>query len=96
MNLNEESLQKIAELSRLKIDPKDIQNFLTDFNKVLNYVDTITELNVSSVSDEELYTNEGNSLRADKAQEGLSRSQIESFAPSFQNGYFVVPKVIET
>ncbi|EMK02039.1 Asp-tRNA(Asn)/Glu-tRNA(Gln) amidotransferase subunit GatC [Leptospira sp. WS58.C1] len=96
MNLNEESLQKIAELSRLKIDPKDIQNFLTDFNKVLNYVDTITELNVSSVSDEDLYPNEGNSLRVDKAQEGLSRSQIESFAPSFQNGYFVVPKVIET
>ncbi|TGK38829.1 Asp-tRNA(Asn)/Glu-tRNA(Gln) amidotransferase subunit GatC [Leptospira andrefontaineae] len=96
MNLNEESLQKIAELSRLKIDPKDIQNFLTDFNKVLNYVDTITELNVSSVSDEDLYPNEGNSLRADKAKEGLSRSQIESFAPSFQNGYFVVPKVIET
>ncbi|GBF37383.1 Asp-tRNA(Asn)/Glu-tRNA(Gln) amidotransferase subunit GatC [Leptospira johnsonii] len=96
MNLNEESLQKIAELSRLKIDPKDIQNFLTDFNKVLNYVDTITELNVSSVSDEDLYPNEGNSLRVDKAHEGLSRSQIESFAPSFQNGYFVVPKVIET
>ncbi|PKA15086.1 Asp-tRNA(Asn)/Glu-tRNA(Gln) amidotransferase subunit GatC [Leptospira haakeii] len=96
MNLNEESLQKIAELSRLKIDPKDIQNFLTDFNKVLNYVDTITELNVSSVSDEDLYPNEGNSVRPDKANEGLSRSQIESFAPSFQNGYFVVPKVIET
>ncbi|TGJ98536.1 Asp-tRNA(Asn)/Glu-tRNA(Gln) amidotransferase subunit GatC [Leptospira langatensis] len=96
MNLNEESLQKIAELSRLKIDPKDIQAFLSDFNKVLNYVDTITELDVSSVSDEDLYTNEGNSVRADQVAEGLSRSQIESFAPSFQNGYFVVPKVIET
>ncbi|TGJ99374.1 Asp-tRNA(Asn)/Glu-tRNA(Gln) amidotransferase subunit GatC [Leptospira semungkisensis] len=96
MNLNEESLQKIAELSRLKIDPKDIQAFLSDFNKVLNYVDTITELDVSSVSDEDLYPNEGNTLRVDQAKEGLNRSQIESFAPSFQNGYFVVPKVIET
>ncbi|EPG66586.1 Asp-tRNA(Asn)/Glu-tRNA(Gln) amidotransferase subunit GatC [Leptospira wolffii] len=96
MNLNEESLQKIAELSRLKIDPKDIQAFLSDFNKVLNYVDTITELDVSSITEEELYPNEGNVLRKDVVVEGLSRQQIESFAPSFQNGYFVVPKVIET
>ncbi len=96
MSLNEESLQKIAELSRLKIDPKDIQTFLSDFNKVLNYVDTITELDVSSITEEELYPNEGNVVREDVAADGLSRAQIESFAPSFQNGYFVVPKVIET
>ncbi|EQA43346.1 aspartyl/glutamyl-tRNA(Asn/Gln) amidotransferase, C subunit [Leptospira broomii serovar Hurstbridge str. 5399] len=96
MNLNEESLKKIADLARLKIRSEEVAPFLQDFNKILNYVDTIKELDVSSVTEDELYPNSGNSVRKDKAEDGLTRQEIEVFAPSFQNGYFVVPKVIET
>ncbi|PJZ70560.1 Asp-tRNA(Asn)/Glu-tRNA(Gln) amidotransferase GatCAB subunit C [Leptospira perolatii] len=96
MNLNEDSLNKIAELARLKISKEEVGSFLGDFNKVLNYVDTIKELDVSSISEDDLIPNHENSFRPDAIQEGLTRKEIESFAPTFQNGYFIVPKVIET
>ncbi|TGK19233.1 Asp-tRNA(Asn)/Glu-tRNA(Gln) amidotransferase subunit GatC [Leptospira fluminis] len=96
MNLNEESLKKIADLAKLRIRSEEVGPFLQDFNKILNYVDTIKELDVSSITEDDLYPDLGNSVRHDKIEYGLTRQEIESFAPSFQNGYFVVPKVIET
>ncbi|WP_061247174.1 Asp-tRNA(Asn)/Glu-tRNA(Gln) amidotransferase subunit GatC [Leptospira noguchii] len=96
MNINEDSLQKIAELSRLKIRPEEKQAALQDFNKILEYVDQIKGLDVSSIKDEEIYLYHENAIRPDLAGKHLSREEIEAFAPSFQNGYFVVPKVIET
>ncbi|AAN49707.1 Asp-tRNA(Asn)/Glu-tRNA(Gln) amidotransferase subunit GatC [Leptospira interrogans] len=96
MNINEDSLQKIAELSRLKIRSEEKEATLQDFNKILEYVDQIKGLDVSSIKDDEIYLHHENAIRPDLAGKHLSREEIESFAPSFQNGYFVVPKVIET
>ncbi|XDD48913.1 Asp-tRNA(Asn)/Glu-tRNA(Gln) amidotransferase subunit GatC [Leptospira sp. WS92.C1] len=96
MNLNEDSLQKIAELARLKIRPEEKESTLRDFNKVLDYVDQVKGLDVSSIADDEIYFQHENAIRPDLSGKHLSREEIETFAPSFQNGYFVVPKVIET
>ncbi|ABJ76216.1 Asp-tRNA(Asn)/Glu-tRNA(Gln) amidotransferase subunit GatC [Leptospira borgpetersenii] len=96
MNLNEDSLRKIAELSRLNIRPKEKEATLRDFNKILEYVDQVKGLDVSSIRDDEIYFRHENSIRPDLVGQHLSREEIEKFAPSFQNGYFVVPKVIET
>ncbi|EMM78668.1 Asp-tRNA(Asn)/Glu-tRNA(Gln) amidotransferase subunit GatC [Leptospira santarosai] len=96
MNLNEDSLQKIAELSRLKIRPEEKEATLRDFNKILEYVDQVKGLDVSSIGNDEIYFRHENAIRPDLTGLHLSREEIETFAPSFQNGYFVVPKVIET
>ncbi|TGK25202.1 Asp-tRNA(Asn)/Glu-tRNA(Gln) amidotransferase subunit GatC [Leptospira stimsonii] len=96
MNLNEDSLQKIADLSRLKIRPEEKESTLRDFNKVLEYVDQVKGLDVSSIEDDEIYLQHENAIRPDLSGKHLTREEIETFAPSFQNGYFVVPKVIET
>lgn len=94
--MNEDSLRKIAELSRLNIRPKEKEATLRDFNKILEYVDQVKGLDVSSIRDDEIYFRHENSIRPDLVGQHLSREEIEKFAPSFQNGYFVVPKVIET
>jgi aspartyl-tRNA(Asn)/glutamyl-tRNA(Gln) amidotransferase subunit C len=96
MNLNEDSLQKIADLSRLRIRPEEKESTLRDFNKVLEYVDQVKGLDVSSIGEDEVYFQHENAIRPDLAGKHLTREEIETFAPSFQNGYFVVPKVIET
>lgn len=94
--MNEDSLRKIAELSRLNIRPEEKEATLRDFNKILEYVDQVKGLDVSSIGDDEIYFRHENSIRPDLVGQHLSREEIEKFAPSFQNGYFVVPKVIET
>lgn len=96
MNLNEDSLRKIAELSRLNIRPEEKEATLRDFNKILEYVDQVKGLDVSSIGDDEIYFRHENLAYLSSTNWCSSREEIEKFAPSFQNGYFVVPKVIET
>lgn len=59
-------------------------------------MDQVKGLDVSSIGDDEIYFRHENAIRPDLTGLHLSREEIETFAPSFQNGYFVVPKVIET
>ena len=93
--MDKETLQKIATLSKLKIADDQIESVLADFNKIMSYVDQINELDTGSISDDEVYYYPENRLRKDEPGEQLTREDISSFAPEFENGYIVVPKVID-
>ncbi|MCE9501638.1 MAG: Asp-tRNA(Asn)/Glu-tRNA(Gln) amidotransferase subunit GatC, partial [Leptospira sp.] len=83
-------------LAKLKIDDSEIEGVLGDFNKITGYVDQIRELDTSSVGKDEIYLNHENSVRPDVSKNSLSRDDIAKFAPQFENGFVVVPQVIET
>lgn len=91
-----ETLNHIASLSRLKVEESEAQGFLEDFNKVLNYVDEVKALDTSSIQEDEIYFNHQNFTRPDEVKNTLSRDELSSIAPDYENGYIVVPKVIET
>jgi aspartyl-tRNA(Asn)/glutamyl-tRNA(Gln) amidotransferase subunit C len=90
------TLNKIAFLSRLSIKENELESMLTDFNKIMEYVDKVKELDTSSVKEEDLYFQSENFLREDKIGESLSRDDISKVSPKYENGYIVVPRVIET
>lgn len=95
MDLNEESLNKIAGLARIRIDESEINSALKDFNSILHYVDQVSQMDVSGITEQDLYQHKENIVRLDSVEPSLDRNTIEKFAPDFQNGYFVVPRVIE-
>lgn len=94
--MDKETLLKIAELSRLKIDDNEIQSTLEDFNKIMSYVDSINNLETDIIKDDEIYYYQENRVREDKSRGEISREQITNIAPKFENGYIVVPRVIES
>ncbi|MCB1179670.1 MAG: Asp-tRNA(Asn)/Glu-tRNA(Gln) amidotransferase subunit GatC [Leptospiraceae bacterium] len=94
--MDEKTLKEIAYLSRLEIESSQIESFLGDFNKIMDYVDQVKELDVSSIKEEDLYPNFENATREDKVENSLSRDDISKISPKFENGYIVVPRVIET
>lgn len=91
-----QSLKQIATLSKLKIEDDSIEALLSDFNKIVSYVDKIKELDTSSIQDDEIYEAHINFIRQDKIGDCLKREDIASIAPKFESGYIVVPRVIET
>ena len=93
--MDKETLQKIATLSKLKIADDQIESVLADFNKIMSYVDQVNELDTGAISDDEVYYYHENRLRKDEPGEQLTREDIASFSPEFENGYIVVPKVID-
>ncbi|MCC6276097.1 MAG: Asp-tRNA(Asn)/Glu-tRNA(Gln) amidotransferase subunit GatC [Leptospiraceae bacterium] len=94
--MNKKELLEIANLAKLRIDENEISSFLEDFNNIVSYVDSVKELNVTEATLEDIYLNHENTMRLDEPKNTLSRDEISSFAPEFENGYVVVPRVIET
>ncbi|TGN18590.1 Asp-tRNA(Asn)/Glu-tRNA(Gln) amidotransferase subunit GatC [Leptospira idonii] len=94
--MDEKNLRTIASLAKLSINDNEIAGMLDDFSRIVQYVDDIKNLDTSSVDDDEIYQLTMNTLRPDAANDSLKRDDLSKIAPAYENGYVVVPKVIET
>lgn len=95
MAIDNETVRKIAFLSRLKVEDDKLDATKDEFNKILNWVEQLKEVNTDGV--EPLITvNDSNLiLRRDEVTEGNQADEILKNAPQAEYGYFVVPKVVE-
>ncbi|MDF3820105.1 Asp-tRNA(Asn)/Glu-tRNA(Gln) amidotransferase subunit GatC [Leptospira sp. 96542] len=94
--MDEKELRKIANLAKLNIGESEISSMLNDFSSIVQYVDEIKNLDTSIISDDDIYKKSEFKLRLDEARNDLKREDLAKIAPSYENGYVVVPKVIET
>ncbi|MCW7492156.1 Asp-tRNA(Asn)/Glu-tRNA(Gln) amidotransferase subunit GatC [Leptospira sp. 2 VSF19] len=94
--MDEKELKNIANLAKLNIDDAEVSSMLNDFSRIVQYVDEIKNLDTSAVGDDEIYEQIFYELRKDFAENNLKRDDLSKIAPSYENGYIVVPKVIET
>ncbi len=94
--MDKNQLISIANLSKLKIEEHQINSMLTDFNNIVAYVDQIRNMDTSSINEDDIYLNHQNAVRLDVPCKCLQTEEIASIAPQFENGYVVVPRVIET
>lgn len=53
MKISKEQLEKIAYLSRLKINPDDLLKFESNFNNIIEYVGILQEVEISQDSSKE-------------------------------------------
>ncbi|EOQ96883.1 aspartyl/glutamyl-tRNA(Asn/Gln) amidotransferase, C subunit [Leptospira wolbachii serovar Codice str. CDC] len=94
--MDEKELKNIAHLAKLNIDDTEVSSMLNDFSRIVQYVDEIKNLDTTSVGNDEIYEQIFYELRKDFAENSLKRDDLAKIAPSYENGYVVVPKVIET
>lgn len=94
--MDEIELKKIANLAKLNIKDSEIGPMLNDFSRIVQYVDEIKNLDTSSIKDDDIYKHSLYVLRKDVADNVLKREDLSKIAPLYENGYIVVPKVIET
>jgi aspartyl-tRNA(Asn)/glutamyl-tRNA(Gln) amidotransferase subunit C len=92
MNIDAETLRKIAHLSRLEIDP---DKMLQDMSNMVTFVGKLNEVNTDGVEPLTTMSHEINALREDEAKPDLSHTQALLNAPRKDSTYFRVPKVLE-
>lgn len=95
MKLDIETLQKIAHLSRLEIDPKDQEKMLSDMSNMVTFVEKLNEVNTDGVAPLTTMSHEINVMRDDVAKSELAHDEILANAPKKDADYFRVPKVLE-
>jgi aspartyl-tRNA(Asn)/glutamyl-tRNA(Gln) amidotransferase subunit C len=87
--LDKETVEKIAKLSRINLDPKDTSKFMGELNTVLKYVDVLDEVKTGAAPIPSSSVSAQN-LRSDEVKPSLSQTQALSNAPSSEAGYFKV------
>ncbi len=95
MAIDKETVRRIAFLSRLRVDDDKIEATEKEFNKILQWVEQLREVNTDEV-EPLISVNENNlTLRADEVTEGNQADAVLVNAPMKEYGYFAVPKVVE-
>ncbi len=90
--LSQEEVKKIANLARLELSDKEINNFSNQLSDILNYLDQIKSLDLSQVSESiSGAENIEHVLRVDKVEE----SDVSSLRQSYKlnDGHLVAPNV---
>lgn len=95
MAVDNDTVRRIAFLARLKVELEKLEDTKSEFNKILEWVEELGEVNTDNVEPLVSVNNEALSLRADEVSEGHICQEILKNAPAQEFGYFVVPKVVE-
>ncbi len=95
MAIDQETVKRVAFLSRLKIEDDKIQATESEFNKILNWVEQLNEVNTDNVEPLVSVNESYITCREDKVTEGNQAQAVLANAPQAEYGYFVVPKVVE-
>lgn len=95
MNINKESLQKIAHLARLEMPESAEKEMIDSLNSVLTWMEELNEINTDNVEPLIHMSLEINALREDKVIPNISRERGLKNAPKENGAYFMVPKVMD-
>lgn len=95
MNLDKETVEKLAHLARLEFSESEKEEMLQDMNKITAFVEKINELDLEGVDPLIYMTEEGNLLREDEVSNEVTRDEALKNAPSRDTDYFRVPKVLK-
>ena len=95
MKIDKNTINKIARLSRIKLDDKESEDYIKDLNSILDWVEQLNEVNTENV---EPLSNISSSIlpkREDVSKDANSSDEILKNAPDKLEGFFAVPKVVE-
>lgn len=95
MAIDTQTVKRVAFLSRLKIEDDKIETAQQEFNKIIDWVEQLNEVDTDNV-DPLIAVNDTELIcRDDVVTEGEQAEKVLKNAPMAEYDYFVVPKVVE-
>ncbi len=95
MQIDNETVDKIAHLARLEFNDEAKVQIIKDMNNMLGFIDKLNELDTSNIEPLIYMSDEVNVLREDDVIQIITQEEGLKNAPKHDSDYFKVPKVIE-
>ncbi len=96
MSIDEKTVRKVAKLARLALPEERVAPMAAELNGIMAWIEQLNEVDIEGV---EPMTSavEGASLpmRKDVVTDGNDPDRVLKNAPKSEDGFFVVPKVVE-
>ncbi len=95
MSVSKEDVHYMAHLARLNLKEDEAEELKEDMNKILGYMETLSELDTTGVEPLNHVVEQPAILRKDEAKDPISHEDALRNAPDADSDYFRVPRVIE-
>ena len=95
MSLDEATVARIARLARIAVPEAELRPLAGELSHILEWIEQLGEVDTRDVPPMTSVVATRLQLRADEVTDGERPEDILDNAPERQDGYFVVPKVVE-
>jgi aspartyl-tRNA(Asn)/glutamyl-tRNA(Gln) amidotransferase subunit C len=95
MSVDAATVRRIARLARIAVADDEIGPLQDELNAILAFVEQLSEVDVTNVEPMTSVIPMAMKERPDKVTDGGIAGQIVANAPATEDGFFLVPKVVE-
>ncbi len=95
MHVDEKTVRRIAHLARIKITDQEAAGLESELSAILDWVEQLDEVDTHGVEPMTRVVPISLKQREDIVKDGEKADEIVANAPMRENGFFVVPKVVE-
>ena len=93
--ISREEVSKVAQLARLELNEKQIDNHAIQIEKILDYINQLDKIDTNKIPCTTRAIEVTNVLRTDVKKIFKNRDDILNQAPSREDDFFKVPKIIK-
>jgi len=95
MSVDAATVKRVAHLARIRVPEDEIEGLRGELNAILGFVEQLNEVDVSGVEPMTSVQPMAMRKREDAVTDGGKAPDVLANAPAVENGYFLVPKVVE-
>ena len=95
MSVDAQTVRRIARLARIAVAEDEVEHLQGELNAMLAFVEQLSEVNVEGVEPMTSVTPMAMKMRTDEVTDGGDVEAVLANAPASDDGYYMVPKVIE-
>ena len=93
--ISREEVSKVAQLAKLKLNEEQIDNHANQIEKILDYINQLEKIDTTNVSCTTRAIEVINNFRSDVNVTYKNRDEILNLAPSREDDFFKVPKILK-
>lgn len=95
MSVDLPTVRRVAHLARLKVGEEEAIRLQGELNQILGFVEQLSEVDVDGVEPMTAVVDLALKQRDDAVTDGHMPERVLANAPEKDDGFFVVPKVVE-
>ena len=95
MSIDKDKIKHTSKLARISLDEKKVESLSKDLSNIFSFIEKLNKINTENVKPLTSILDHTLRTREDKVNDGGIRGKILENAPSKNEEFFIVTKVIE-
>lgn len=95
MSVDLDTVKRVARLARIAVSDEQAEKMQGELNRILVFVEQLNEVDVEGVEPMTSVVETSMKKRQDVVTDGWKAEDIVANAPVSEDGFFMVPKVVE-